>query len=648
MLDIKYIKDTFKLPVWQVLLRLPMDYVDTRCVVDDFRNLTTSDKTVLFGAANNINETYNRTTMLRGTMVDRYNHTCSFSIFAKKDSAKGQEVVSRIGEPTYWYCKTKQVGHDLYINDPQALPSKLIGRLVPTYNVKTKKLKGFAYIDLLEKYVDELIPITAKRIRDELAKLQLDNAKLRRLIDARRLTLEQVLFKVHFPESFEEARECNGILQRIAATLLFSDIEAAPSIDKALSLKKKGDYFNAPIPFTPSDEQDAAVCGVLDAINNKMPKSVLFGDVGTGKTICGAIVVRHVYDAGGVSVILVPNLILGAQIYKEIDSYWPEIGIEFLLSDSEQENFGEKGYRCIKELTPENRVVIGTTALVHHHNDVEIDLLWVDEEQKLGLETKEKTLITEGKTHLLLSSATCIPRTQAMMSFGLIPYFKLTKYHKQREIITRLYDPSQMVKIIDKVQTLIEQGQKVLIISTMKGVNKSENMAHRASAEELYNDWHGLYGDLVRLSHGGLSKQDNENAINAMKSGEAQILIATTLVEVGITVPKLSYAVVLNPENLGVVTLHQIRGRLSREGGIGYFDMLPTKALKQPSLDRLELLVKHADGFTLAEADLALRGMGDLKDGNNQSGTSKCILADQQLSLPLLNSTLERLSMTAA
>jgi ATP-dependent DNA helicase RecG len=182
----------------------------------------------------------------------------------------------------------------------------------------------------------------------------------------------------------------------------------------------------------------------------------------------------------------------------------------------------------------------------------------------------------------------------------------------------------------------------------MKGENKSEKMAHRASAEQLYHDWYEVYGDLVRLSHGGLNKQVNENAINAMKSGDAQILIATTLVEVGITIPKLSYCLVLNPENLGVVTLHQIRGRLSRDGGVGYFDMLPTKALKQPSLDRLNLLVQYADGFTLAEADLALRGMGDLKDGNNQSGTSKCILVDAQLSLPLLNSTLERLTTTVA
>lgn len=153
-----------------------------------------------------------------------------------------------------------------------------------------------------------------------------------------------------------------------------------------------------------------------------------------------------------------------------------------------------------------------------------------------------------------------------------------------------------------------------------------------------------MYGDIVKLSHGGLSKQDNETAINAMKSGEGKILIATTLIEVGITIPKLNYVVVLNPENLGVVTLHQIRGRVAREGGIGHCDLLPTTQLKTPSIDRLDLLVNHSDGFSLAEADLQLRGMGDLKNGNNQSGTSKCILVDQQLSLGLLTDTLERLT----
>lgn len=644
MLDLKYIKDTFKVPVWQVLLRLPQSYLDTRQVVSDFSYLTDSDCMVVQGTVTSISESYNRTTVINGSIVDSRNVAQRFSHFSKLDSEYGQQLASRMNDRGYYLCKVKQVGNALFINHPQPLNEKFIGKITPVYKVKSKQLKGLKYAEFLEQHIDELIPLTARKIREELAKLNLSNGKIRRLLEAHSLCLEDVLRFVHFPNSLEESEQCNAILQRIAATLLFSEVEGEPNLTHPFQLDKDDTYFNDVVPFQLTDEQLDAVSGIKAAINNRAPRSVLFGDVGTGKTVIGAILTRHVVDAGGCVVIMVPNLILGAQIYKEIDNCWPDIGIEFLLSESEHDNFVGKGYRCINEMTEDTRVVIGTTALLHHHNNIPIDLLWIDEEQKMGLEQKESTLITHGRTHLLLSSATCIPRTQAMMSFGMLPYFKLTKYHTPREVITTRYEHTQIDEVICRVEERISRGDKVLIISTMKGESKAQAVSHRASAEQLFDDWKAMYGDIVKLSHGGLSKQDNEVAINAMKSGEGKILIATTLIEVGLTIPKLNYVVVLNPENLGVVTLHQIRGRVAREGGIGHCDLLPTTKLKAPSIDRLDLLVNHSDGFSLAEADLQLRGMGDLKNGNNQSGTSKCILVDQQLSLGLLTDTLERLT----
>ncbi|WP_299022240.1 helicase-related protein [uncultured Photobacterium sp.] len=576
--------------------------------------------------------------VLSGSIIDTNNHAVRFSVFTSNDS----ELATWLREHAEKVVTVKAVvntkNNHTYLNSVQPVPITQQGKIIANYKLP-KKLQG-SFHQWLKDNFDELLIETVTAIREKIAQLGYSPGQLRQLLNAQGLTLERVIEMLHYPGSRQDAELARQVMERLMCLLLLNDTEASPRLAHPLQVSSNWQAYSHTLPYQLTDEQAQAVSGILHGVNDRHPKSVLLGDVGTGKTVVASLVVKSVVAAGGRAAIMVPNLVLGAQIYQEIDQFWPELNIHFLLSEQEQKNFGQQGYRTIGDLDEQFSAVIGTTALLHHHNNVELDLLWCDEEQKLGLEQKEDTLITEGRTHLLLSSATCIPRTQAMMQFGFLPFYRLTKYHNDRQVVTTLFKHDEMAKVISRTQSVIDSGGKVLMICTKKHTSsqQSENSPnnHRLDAEQLYRDWSAFYPGKVVLSHGGLSKTDNETALNAIKQGPAQLLVATTLVEVGITIPGLMYVVVLNPENLGVVTLHQIRGRVARQGGTGYCDLLPTRDIRPDTKARLDLLVNHADGFTLADADLKMRGMGDIGGGENQSGTTRGLLIDCQVDVGLM------------
>lgn len=644
------IEKVFGLKRWQILLRLPTNFDDTRTYIASPASIAHEEVGVIYGTTHSITQAWHGAPCIKGTMLLENGEVYSFSHFDKLESEYGAELLANIDKPRYYLCQFKRVGQKVFINRPVAIQHEQCNRLIPVYKPTPKALKGWKYQEILAQHIEQLVPHTAKLLREKLSNLNFENGQIRRLLQAQKMTLEQVLLQAHFPSDLESAHEAHQILERIAIVLIFVGTNSHNEhITPNIQLPSPTTLDQTRIPFTLTDEQNDAATGIIDAIRNGKPKSVLFGDVGTGKTVVGGLAAQQVVAAGGRVCVMVPSLILGAQIYKEIDQYWPDSKVVFLLSKSEHEAFEEKGFRCIEELTDgdECNWVVGTTALLHHHNNVEIDLLWVDEEQRVGVDQKEHALITCGRTHLLLSSATCIPRTQAKMTFGLIPYYALTRYHTKRQVDTRLFDHRQASEVINTVQDYLDSGQKVLLICTKKSASFNDNQ-DRENAEELYAQWREHYGEKVQMAHSGQTKEENERAIQQMKTGQGQLLVATTIIEVGLTIAGLTLVVILNPENLGIVSLHQIRGRVGRKGEKSQCLLLPQKQLKAQSLARLNLLVRYSDGFVLAEEDMKLRGIGDLKGGVNQSGESNCILVKRKLDFTNIQRTyaeLEKMSL---
>ncbi|MGR5159719.1 helicase-related protein [Vibrio owensii] len=641
------IENDLKIEPWQCLLKVPQSYEDYRYPVRYVSNAMSGQNIVFQGRLGNVCFTGIRgAPAITGDLFDGNNQPVRFSVFSKAESELAKWLVSNQQQAVTITAMVKLSHGRIYLQNLKPVPNELQGRLVSFYKL-TKKNQLRFQTHLLHNF-NKLLASTVSHIRAQMGRLDYPPAQLRQIIEAKGVTLEDTLQNLHFPAQPEQGHKAKAILERLMCLLILSQSHEPP--EKLIApcyVRKQFLRHVGNIPFSLSEEQRNATTGLLESIIAREPKSILLGDVGTGKTVVGALVAKSVVAAGGRVGIMVPNLILGAQIYQEIDQYFPDISIEFLLSKSERKNFEAAGYRTISELSDASSIVIGTTALIHNHNDIELDLLWIDEEQRVGLEHKEKALITPGRTHLLLSSATCIPRTQAMMEFGLVPYYCLTKYHNDREVITTLYEHTDMSLVAERVESVIQNGGKVLVVCTQKeeSIRKNPNQPERLNAHDLYHDWSATYGDKVVISHGGLSKSENEIALNAIKNGPAQLLIATTLIEVGITIPGLMYVCVVNPENLGVVSLHQIRGRVARKGGTGYCDLLPTRAIKEDTRVRLELMLKHSDGFSLAEADMRMRGIGDIAGGgNNQSGVTHGLLLDCQLDIDILNHIMEKMS----
>ncbi|MGR5096614.1 helicase-related protein [Vibrio maritimus] len=545
--------------------------------------------------------------------------------------------------------KVKDVGQQRYLTTPKLIPDSLRLKRVGLYKTcRVKALNGLSYSAKLSEYFEELIAASASYIRERISSMQLPPAKLREVIEAHGIQLEDVLREVHYPSDTARAQTCFSILQKLASLLMVASKACDSRIDAPLTFKKEVNAYFDRASFCPTDEQQGAVRGILSAYQLGAPRSVLMGDVGTGKTIVGAMVARHFVDAGGRVAIMIPSVILGIQIYTELVELFPELSVCFLLNRAELARFKGRGFNVAAEVSESMDIVVGTSAIIHNRASVEFDLVWVDEEQRLGVSQKEAELVTVGRTHLLLSSATCIPRTQAMLELGMVPYFAITRYHTPRQVLTELFSHNQVVDVVHRVQDTVAKGFKVLFICTKRESLQEGSQQDRVDAQSLYQDWVEVYGeDSVKLAHGGLSKEVNDQAMTDMKTGSGRILVSTTFVEVGVTIPNLMHVVVINPENLGLMQLHQIRGRVARSGGVGYCDLIPTKPISDDSLIRLKTLCENEDGFSLAKADLLLRGMGDMGDGTAQSGQGKGLLVDHAIEFESLNAVIEKVESSS-
>ncbi|MGZ8239467.1 MAG: helicase-related protein [Methylobacter sp.] len=251
------------------------------------------------------------------------------------------------------------------------------------------------------------------------------------------------------------------------------------------------------------------------------------------------------------------------------------------------------------------------------------------EEQKFG--SSQKNNLAGPTTHILKATATCIPRTAALLEYGGMSVSRLTKAHVTKQIKTRLVTAENRKKLFASIKRNVQNGHQALIIYPLAETQDAA-LVDKKSAEGAYALWEKHFPGRVRFMHGKLKEQDKLSAIAALRADQADILISTTSVETGIDLPRLRHVVIVHPERLGLNTLHQIRGRVARKGGIGLCDLFLPAAISDDSLKRLDILVRHTDGFEIATENMKLQGFGDLgKSGTAQSGKSLSFLPGHKL-----------------
>lgn len=498
-------------------------------------------------------------------------------------------------------------------------PQEWVGKVRPIYPKTTDKpelndaIAGIAAAvlqdspDFINEYVGRFFTnMTSKQILAKIAVTGLSD-------------VAALILMAHRPKSLEFAKMAQDALATLATLEMVeqgkTQISRKPSTASVVSIKH--DHIPAlakALPFTLSPEQQVAASDILHDLMSPFPMfRALSGDVGTGKTATFAIAAAAAQKANAQVTILVVNELVARQIHAEIASAWPDVPAKLVLDGTKT--------REIKAALPDNPILIGTTSLFSRCRKLKLktDFLIIDEQHKLSLAQKQE-LLSEN-TNLLEASATFIPRTAALVKFGLMDVSTLKNCPVKKTIHSTLVEKDDQGTAFDAIKKAIGRGEQVAIIYPQVAKTKAEQERH--NLEEAITRFEAAFPGKVVGLHGGMSGDEKSSIIDAMKQGRHQVLVTTTVIEVGVTLPDLKVVAVVRPDRYGVAQLHQLRGRVARKGGEGHFFMLLTDEIEQETRDRLNLLVNYSSGFDLSRHDMLQRGFGDLSDSSDsQTGAS--------------------------
>ena len=359
------------------------------------------------------------------------------------------------------------------------------------------------------------------------------------------------------------------------------------------------------LPFTLTNDQQRVIAEIAKDLSSGIAaKRVIMGDVGCGKTM--VILAAVMLARPSRSILMAPTTVLATQIYEEAKKYLPQQIKTALIT--QKSGMGEK-----EDLSAYD-FLIGTQALLYRDLP-DADLIMIDEQHRFG--TRQRAMIakmvSEGKKHphFLQFSATPIPRTLSMIESTLIDISLIKELPYKKEITTQIIQKHDFPDLLEHIKRESDAGRQTIIVYPL--VEESETIDYQ-SIDEARAFWEEKF-EGVYVTHG--KDREKEEILERFRD-KGRILLATTLIEVGISLPRLSTIVIVAPERLGLATLHQLRGRVSRTGLKGYC-FLFTKA--KPS-ERLRAFAKTLDGFEIAELDLKYRQGGDLLRGEAQSGKS--------------------------
>jgi ATP-dependent DNA helicase RecG len=473
---------------------------------------------------------------------------------------------------------------NLQLVQPQIIDS--INTIEPKYKTK---LQNKTMIRLIKELIT----------KESLKKLDIDS----NMVDD--------ILAIHFPTTeFVKAYEKHGNFNdKTLYTLKYLEIYnhlkklSSKKVDLPAKKRLRGDLtpFLKALPFELTNDQKKVISEIgRDLDSETAAKRVIMGDVGSGKTMIILASVMLAYPSR--SILMAPTTILATQIYEEALKFLPKSFKIALVTNKSDKKESLEGYDFL----------IGTHALLFR--DIpDADLVMVDEQHRFG--TKQRALISklvssgDRAPHFLQFSATPIPRTLSMIQSSIIDISQIKELPFKKDIETHLIGASEFPELIEHIKNEIKHSRQTIVVYPL--VEESETIEYQ-SIDEARAYWEKNF-EKVFVTHG--KDKEKEDVLEAFRD-DGNILIATTLIEVGISLPNLSTIVIVAPERLGLATLHQLRGRVSRTGLKGYCYLFS----KQKPSQRLKEFANTLDGFEIAELDLKYRQGGDLLRGDMQSG----------------------------
>jgi ATP-dependent DNA helicase RecG len=447
------------------------------------------------------------------------------------------------------------------------------------------------------------------------------------------LELESAIRQIHFPDSGE-------MLERARRRLAFDEllmIQLGVLKQRRQWQERSGQpvqidssllrTFVESLPFTLTSAQERALSEILADLEKARPMSrLLQGDVGSGKTVVAAAAMLVTAASGMQTVLMAPTEILAEQHYASLEKLWGELWLPGLTKVSSQLRLLTGGLkqsdkdRIYEEIsTGDARIIVGTHALIQqgvdYHN---LGLVVIDEQQRFGV-TQRASLRQKGHNpHMLVMSATPIPRTLALTIYGDLDISTIDQLPPGRkEIVTRWMRPRERERAYEYVRGRVRESQQAFIICPL--IEESEKIEAKAAVEEHRRLQEDVYPDLrLGLLHGRMTSEEKDVVMRSFYEGELDVLVCTPVVEVGIDVPNATVMLIEGADRFGLAQLHQFRGRVGR-GDQQSYCLLLADSPSDTGVQRLKVIEATQDGFKLAEEDLAMRGPGEFF-GTRQSG----------------------------
>lgn len=495
-----------------------------------------------------------------------------------------------------------------------------IARIVPIYTVcdglsiKTLRKAIFNAIELYKNDIKNIIP---DFIRERLGILD------------KKIAVEQI----HFPKSME-------LLEQARFSLIFEELfliqlklirlrenTAKNTSSYALKVHKDGlvQKFITSLPFELTSGQKQAVNEILNDMDSDTPmQRLLQGDVGSGKTVVATIMLLAAIENGYQGAFMAPTEILAQQHYNNLVQWLTPMGLSVgLFLGSQTKKVRKKFETDLKN--GQTHIAVGTHALIQENIEFNnLGAIVVDEQHRFGVKQRNILKKKSQNPQMLTMTATPIPRTLALTVHGDLDLTVINELPKGRKPIKTALTGSHK-QVWDLIKREIEEGRQAYIVYPL--IDESETLSAKAAtieAEKLQQEVFPQFK--IGLLHGKLKNDEKEEVMKDFKDGKYDILVSTTVVEVGVDVPNATVMVIENAERFGLSQLHQLRGRVGRNSLQSYC-VLITSSRSQETRERLSIMTETNDGFVIAEKDLQLRGPGEFL-GTRQSGLPDLIISD--------------------
>ena len=495
-----------------------------------------------------------------------------------------------------------------------------VARIVPIYTVcedlSIKTLRRAIY-NAIQLYKNDIINIVPDEIRERLG-----------LLD-KKTAVEQI----HFPESMD-------ILERARFTLIFEELflvqlklirlrenTAKNTKSVALNIKKDGlvQKFIQSLPFELTKGQKDAVNEILNDLHSDAPmQRLLQGDVGSGKTVVATIMLLAAVENGYQGAIMAPTEILAQQHYNNMIQWLTPLGLSVgLFLGSHGKKIRTKFETALRN--GQMNIAVGTHALIQDNIEfANLGAIVVDEQHRFGVKQRNVLKKKSQNPQILTMTATPIPRTLALTVHGDLDLTVINELPKGRLPIKTSLTSSHR-GVWELVRRELNYGRQAYVVYPL--IDESETLSAKAATIEAEKLQKEIFPDFkVGLLHGKLKNDEKEQVMADFKNKKYDILVSTTVVEVGVDVPNATVMVIENAERFGLSQLHQLRGRVGRSSLQSYC-VLVSSSRSQETRERLNIMTQTNDGFVIAEKDLQLRGPGEFL-GTRQSGLPDLIISD--------------------